>query len=173
MKLTIREMAVFSMLGALMFASKIAMEAAPNIHLLGVFTIAFTVVYRAKALYPIYIYVLLNGVFGGFSTWWVPYLYIWTVLWGITMLLPKKMSRPVQVVVYAVVNAIHGFAYGMLYAPAQALLFGLNFKGMVAWIIAGIPFDVTHGISNFAWGLLLIVPIVVLLKYLENSTRVA
>ena len=91
MKLTIREMAVFSMLGALMFASKQIMALAPNIHLLGVFIIAFTVVYRAKALYPIYIYVLLEGMLGGFATWWIPYLYIWTVLWGVTMLLPKKM----------------------------------------------------------------------------------
>jgi len=171
MKLTIREMAVFSMLGALMFASKQIMALAPNIHLLGVFIIAFTVVYRAKALYPIYIYVLLEGMLGGFATWWIPYLYIWTVLWGVTMLLPKKMPKPVQVVVYAAVNALHGFGYGILYAPAQALLFGLNFKGMVAWIVAGFPFDFTHGVSNLVWGTLLIVPIVILLRYLENSVK--
>ena len=66
MKLSTREIAVFSMLGAVMYASKMIMEIAPNIHLLGVFTIAFTVVYRKKALYPIYIYVLLNGIFCGF-----------------------------------------------------------------------------------------------------------
>lgn len=36
-KLTIREMAVFAMLGALMYASKMIMEVAPNVHLLGVF----------------------------------------------------------------------------------------------------------------------------------------
>ena len=63
-------MAVFSMLGAVMYASKMIMEIAPNIHLLGVFTIAFTVVYGKKALYPIYIYVLLNGSFCGFAAWW-------------------------------------------------------------------------------------------------------
>ena len=72
MKLKIREIAVFGMLGALMYASKMLMEVLPNIHLLGVFTIAFTVVYRKKALYPIYIYVLLNGLFSGFATWWIP-----------------------------------------------------------------------------------------------------
>ena len=71
MKITIRETAVFGMLGALMYVSKIIMELAPNIHLLGVFTIAFTVVYRKKALYPIYIYVLLNGIFSGFATYFV------------------------------------------------------------------------------------------------------
>ncbi len=46
MKLTTREIAVFAMLGAVMYASKIIMEFAPNIHLIGVFIIAFTVVYH-------------------------------------------------------------------------------------------------------------------------------
>ena len=68
MKLSTRELAIFGMLGSLMYASKIIMEAAPNIHLLGVFTIAFTVVYRKKALYPLYTYVLLNGLLSGFAT---------------------------------------------------------------------------------------------------------
>ena len=171
MKLTVREMAVFSMLGALMFASKMLMEVAPNIHLLGVFTIAFTVVYRAKALYPIYIYVLLNGIFAGFGTWWIPYIYIWAVLWGITMLLPKKMPKPVAVVVYSLVNALHGYGFGILYAPAQALLFGLNFKGMLAWIVAGFPFDMIHGTSNLICGFLLIVPVVMILRKMEAVTK--
>ena len=172
MKLTIREMAVFSMLGALMYVSKMIMEWAPNIHLLGVFTIAFTVVYRAKALYPIYIYVLLNGIYAGFATWWIPYLYIWAVLWGMTMLLPKKMPKPVAVVVYSVVNALHGYGFGILFAPAQALLYGLSFKGMIAWIVAGFPFDIIHGTSNLICGLL-IVPIVLVLQRLEKSTNIA
>ena len=81
MKPTTRELVIFSMLGAVMYASKVIMEFAPNIHLIGVFTIAFTVVYRKKALYPIYVYVFLTGMFHGFATWWVPYLYLWTVLW--------------------------------------------------------------------------------------------
>jgi len=168
MKLNVKEMAVFGMLGALMFASKLLMEVAPNIHLLGVFTIAFTVVYRKKALYPIYIYILLNGIFSGFATWWVPYLYVWTILWGVTMLLPQSVPKKWQPIIYMVINACHGFLFGVLYAPAQALLFGLNFKGMIAWIIAGLPFDMIHGVSNFFCGML-IVPIVYLLRQLEKG----
>ena len=53
MKLTVREVAIFGMLGAVMYVSKIIMELVPNVHLLGVFIVAFTVVYRQKALYPI------------------------------------------------------------------------------------------------------------------------
>ena len=168
MKLTIREMAVFSMLGAVMYASKIVMEFAPNIHLLGVFTIAFTVVYRKKALYPIYIYILLLGLFSGFASWWIPHLYVWLVLWGITILLPKKMPKKIQPLVYMMVCALHGFLYGVLYAPSQALLYGLNFDGMKAWILAGLPYDFIHGISNFFCGIL-IVPIITVLRIGERS----
>ena len=60
------------MLGALMYASKVAMEVLPNVHLLGVFVVAMTVVYRKKALYPIYTYVFLNGLMEGVSLWWLP-----------------------------------------------------------------------------------------------------
>ena len=55
MRPTTREIPIFAMLGAVMYASKIIMEFAPNIHLIGVFTVAFTVVYRQKALYAIYL----------------------------------------------------------------------------------------------------------------------
>lgn len=149
MKPTTREITIFAMLGAVMYASKLLMEVAPNIHLLGVFTIAFTVVYRKKALYPIYIYVILNGIFCGFAAWWVPYLYVWTVLWGVVMLLPEPLPKKLRPFVYMTVCAAHGFLFGTLYAPAQAVLFGMSFQGMVSWIIAGLPFDLIHGVSNF------------------------
>lgn len=170
MKLTIRETAIFGMLGTLMYCSKLIMEALPNIHLVGVLTIAYTVVYRRKALYPIYIFVLLQGIFGGFNLWWVPYLYIWTILWGLTMLLPKKMPTKIAPIVYTVVCSLHGFLFGVLYAPAQALFFGLDFKGMLAWIAAGAVFDTVHGVSNFLCSFL-IVPIITLLKRADKAAR--
>lgn len=168
MRLTIRETAVFGMLGALMYASKMIMEIAPNVHLLGTFTIAFTVVYRKKALYPIYTYVILNGIFCGFAAWWIPYLYLWTLLWGAVMLLPKKMPGKIRPFVYMTVCAAHGFLFGTLYAPAQALLYGLSFQGMIGWILAGLPWDFIHGISNFFCGIL-IMPIVSVLKAAEKN----
>ena len=151
------------MLGALMYASKIIMDVLPNIHLLGTLICAVTVVYRLKALYPIYVFVFLTGLYGGFSPWWIPYLYIWTVLWGITMLLPKKMPKKIAPVVYMAVCGLHGALYGTLYAPAQAIMFGYDFQTMIAWIIAGLPWDLVHGISNFACGIL-IVPLTLVIR---------
>ena len=153
-----------------MYASKLLMEFLPNVHLLGVFVVAITVVYRKKALYPIYLYVLVNGLFAGFALWWVPYLYLWTVLWGAVMLLPRRMPSRVRPLVYMAVCAGHGFLFGTLYAPAQALLFGLDFKGMLAWIVAGLPWDFVHGVSNFFCGVL-IVPLISVLRLADKAAR--
>lgn len=171
MKLTVREMAVFGMLGALIFASKMVMEIFPNVHLIGVFTIALTVIYRKKALYPIYIFVLITGLFSGFATWWIPYIYVWTVLWAAAMLLPQNMPEKIRPVIYMLLCSAHGFLYGTIYAPSQAILFGLDFKETIAWIIAGLPWDCIHGISNFFCGIL-IVPIIKIIQLAEkNSCR--
>ncbi len=142
------------MLGTIMFIGDLLMEALPNVHFVGVLCVAYTAVFRFKALIPIYVYVLLNGLYAGFSLWWVPYIYIWAILWGMAMLIPRRASGRVKCAIYPIVTAIHGFAFGVLYAPAQALMFGLDFHGMLAWIASGLYFDLIHGISNFAMGFL-------------------
>lgn len=159
------ELVLFAMLGALMFASKMIMEVLPNIHLLGMFVMVFTIVFRKRALIPIYIYIFLNGICAGFQPWWFPYLYIWTILWAITMLLPKNMPEKVAMVVCPVICALYGLAFGTLYAPGQAIIYGLNFKQTIAWIIKGLPYDVLHAVGNCLAGLL-IVPLSDLLKKL-------
>ena len=163
-----KELVIFSMLGTLMYCSKVIMSVLPNIHLLGMLTMTYTVVYRTKALIPIYIYVMLDGLFSGFNFWWLPYVYIWTILWAITMLLPKKMPLKIAAIVYPIICALHGFAFGTLYAPAQALMFGLNLEQTIAWIIAGIPFDAIHGVSNIFTGML-VVPFSELMKKLSGN----
>lgn len=172
MKLKTRELAIFAMLGAIMYVSKVIMEWIPNVHLLGALIMAYTLVYRQKALYPIYVYVFLNGALAGFNAWWIPYLYVWTLLWGMTMLLPKRMPKRIAPIVYMVVCALHGFGFGILYAPAQAIMFGLSFEATLAWIASGFPFDIIHGISNFFCGML-IMPIVSVLRYLERNSQIA
>ncbi len=167
----IYEMVLFAVLGTLMFCSKMLMEALPNIHLLGMLTMVYTLVFRVKALIPIYVYVMLNGLFAGFSTWWLPYLYIWTVLWAVTMLLPRKMPKAVACAVYPAVCGLHGFAYGALYAPAQALMFGMDFRQTLLWVGAGLPFDIIHGISNIIAGLLIFPLSQLMRKLIKNKGR--
>ena len=166
--LRLRQLIIFGVLGAIMFVSQIAMQWIPNVHFLGLFVAAFTLTYRVRALIPIYVYVFLFGTFQGFSFWWVPYLYIWLPLWGMFMAVGKlELSKKVKVPLFMLLCAFHGLTFGMLYAPFQAFFFGLNFQGMVAWIIAGIPFDILHAVGNLA-AASLILPLTELLKKLDK-----
>ena len=171
MKLKLKEAVIFGMLGAVMYASKVMLEFLPNVHLIGVFIVAITVTYRKKALYPIYVFIFLTGLLNGFGMWWIPYLYIWSILWGAVMLLPKSLPPKAAPLIYAVVCSLHGFLFGTLYAPAQAIMFGLSFKGMIAWIAAGLPYDAIHGVSNFICGLILIVPVIRILTSAEKTAK--
>ena len=159
----IKELAVFGVLGAMIFASKIVMDFLPNIHIIGALLISITAVYRIKGIYPLSVFVFLTGLLNGFPFWWIPYLYIWFPLVFLTLLIPENTSSKIAIPLYILINAIHGFTYGILYAPSQALLFGLDFEGTISWIIAGFPFDLIHGISNAICGIL-IFPMILALK---------
>ena len=56
-KVLLKELIVFSMLGTIMFLSDLLMEALPNIHAIAMFIALFTLLYRWKALIPLYIYI--------------------------------------------------------------------------------------------------------------------
>lgn len=167
-KLDLRHLVIFAMLGALMFGSKQALEFLPNIELVSTLTMVYTLVYRRQALIPISLFILLEGALWGFGTWWIPYLYLWPVLWGVTMLLPKRMPVKVQVPVYAGVCGLFGLAYGTLYAPFQCYAFlGGDWRRTLTWIAVGFPWDVVHAAGNLVLGLL-IVPLATLLHRLEE-----
>lgn len=156
-KLSARELAIFATLGAMMFVSRAAMSQIPNIHPLALFIGASTVVYRSKALFAVYVFVFLDLLYQGVSPFWVPKLYLYLPLWGMFMLVSKiNMSPEVKVPVYAVVAGLNGLMFGALWTPWQAVMFGLNFDGMVTWWLAGVRFDIVHAVGNFAAGLLIV-----------------
>ncbi len=163
MKMKLWELVLLILFGGIMFASKLLMDLLPNIHLIAMFITLFTLLFRWKALISIYTFVFVTGLYGGFAPWWIPYLYIWTVLWAAVMLLPKKMPSKVSAVVYMAVCGLHGFLFGLLYAPFQAIFYSLSSEAMKTWLIMNIPFDLIHGVSNIC-AAILIMPLYIPLK---------
>ena len=168
--LTIYEIAIFGMLGAMMMVSDILMNVIPNVHLVGVIIVVLTVVYRWKALFPIYIYVLLIGLFDGAGLW-ATYAYVWAVLWGMVMLLPKRMPAWLAPIAYALVCGLHGFAFGFLLIPYQMTLFGFTLRqALVWWRFGFFTADIPHGIGNLV-GSTLVIPLVTLIRKLDRGLR--
>ena len=169
-KIILKDLIVFATLGTIMFISHVVFFGIPNIGFIGLFIAAFTLTYRVRALIPIYVYVMLYGLFYGIITM-VPYLFVWLPLWGMFMLIGRlELSLKIKIPVYMVLCALHGLAFGTLYAPFTVLIFGLpfNLKTILAWIIAGIPYDIAHALGNLAAGVL-IVPLTELLKKLDTQ----
>ena len=164
-----RKMILMAMFGALMYISQILMSFLPNIHMVAMIIAVLTIVYRKWALLATAIYVMLSGLFGGFTVWWLPYIYIWALLWLALMLIPKKMNLKYSIPIAAVICALHGFLFGVMCAPSQAIIYGFDFEQTLAWIAAGVYFDIIHGVGNIVMSTL-IYPLVKLLLRLERKS---
>ena len=84
------------------------------------------------------------------------------------MLFPRNMHAKLKCVVYPALCCLHGFAFGILYAPAYMLMYGLTFEQALSWVALGATFDVIHGVGN-AFAGLLVVPLSELLMKLTKK----
>lgn len=137
------------MLGALMFAGKKIMEFFPNVHPLTLLTVAYTVVYRRRGIFPVIVYLLLETAISGGFMWIVPYYYIFPLCHLLTLAVPRGISKMGAQICYTLICTFFGISFGALYAPWQAIMYGLSFEKTLAWIASGLPFDIVHAVSNF------------------------
>ena len=145
-------MTLFSVLGALTFAAKYVMAFLPNIEPVSLCVMLYAVTFGVKALYPIYLYVLMELLFYGLGTWNVMYLYIWPVL-GLIAYAFRKMEHPLG---WAILSGSFGLLFGALCMPVDILVGGIAFATS-NWA-SGIPFDIAHCIGNFIISLVLFNP---------------
>ncbi len=148
-----REVALFGVLGGLTFAAKVAMMSLPNIEPVSLLVMLFAVTFGKKALFPIYVYVLLEFALFGFGLWSAAYLYVWAIL-ALASWLLRKMRSPLG---WAVLSGAFGLLFGLLCTPVYVLTGGPTFA--LSWWLSGIPFDLTHCAGNFALALVLFRPL--------------
>lgn len=160
--LTIFEVALFGILGALTFAAKVAMAFLPNIEPSSLMIMLFAVTFGWKGLLPTYVYVALEILVYGIGTWNIVYLYIWLILF----IAARLMRRATQPLAWALLSGVFGLLFGTLCLPSYWAMSGL--AGGLAWVIAGIPYDIAHCVGNFVIALILFMP---LRRLLERQYR--
>lgn len=162
-KITVRDMTLFAVLGAMTFGAKYVMAGLPNIEPVSLMVMLFGAVFGRKALYPIYIYVAMELLFYGLGTWNIMYLYIWPLL-GLLAWLLRRMDQPLG---WAVLSGSFGLLFGALCAPVDVAIGGFGYAA-AKWV-SGIPFDIAHCIGNFVIALVLFMPMRKLMKKLYNN----
>ena len=152
-RISLREVALFGVLGALTFGAKYVMAWLPNIEPVSLMVMLFAVTFGKKGLYPTYVYVALELLFYGLGTWNIMYLYIWAILAGAAWLF-RKMEHPLG---WALLSGVYGLLFGLLCAPVDAAIGGVGYA-MSKWV-TGIPYDIAHCAGNFCIALVLIRPL--------------
>ena len=159
-KLSLREMILFGILGALTFAMKVAMAGLPNIEPVSLTIMVYATVFGLKALYPTYVYVVMEILYFGLGTWNICYLYIWAIL-AVAAVMLRKMQGSLG---WAVLSGAYGLLFGALCGIVDIFIGGFSYA-VTKWA-SGIPFDIAHCAGNFFIALVLFKPLRQLLEKL-------
>lgn len=159
-KLTLREMILFGILGALTFAMKVVMAGLPNIEPVSLTILVYAAVFGLKALYPTYVYVVMEILYFGLGTWNICYLYIWAIL-AVAAVLLRNMQGSLG---WAMLSGAYGLLFGALCGIVDIFIGGFGYA-VTKWA-SGIPFDIAHCAGNFFIALVLFKPLRQLLEKL-------
>ena len=73
----LRLTALSGVLGAVLLVVQVALAPLPNIELVSLLVMLFTLALGRYVAYSLAVFVLLEGLIYGFGLWWFSYLYIW------------------------------------------------------------------------------------------------
>lgn len=163
----VKDIVLIGMLGALLVVVQVGLAVIPNVELVSILVIIYTLRYDKKAIYMIYIFALLEGLLYGFGLWWIMYLYVWTILSLITRLFRNNTSN----IFWAILSGLYGLSFGALCSIPYFFIGGIHTA--FAYWVSGIPFDITHCIGNFVIALVLFKPLYYLFKKSDHILNIS
>ena len=166
-KLLAKDITLMALMVAIIEVCKVTLASIPNIELTSFWLIMFTLYFGKRIFYVIPAFILIESVMYPFGLWVIMYLYAWPLL-AITVLLLRKRNNIWDM---AMISGIFGLLFGFLCAIPY--LFVSGFAGAFTYWIAGIPFDLIHGIGNFVIMLVLYYPIRTVMAQTRNIEKIS
>lgn len=161
---TVKDIATIGMMAAMLETVKFVFQSIPNVEFVTLFIILFTLYLGPKTLIAVWAFVGLECVVWGFGLWTIMYVYIWPVLVFLTLLL-SRFKSPIPFILLA---ACFGLGFGALCTIPYFFIGGV--KTAFAWWMAGVPYDILHGISNGVGAAFLFYPLNRLLNRIKTET---
>ncbi len=162
----IKDIVIIGMLSAIFLTVQVGLAFLPNVELISLLIILCTLVIGYKTLLVIYVFVMSELLIYGLSTWWVNYMYVWTLLFLVTYLFRRERSP----YFWAIVSGLYGLSFGALCSLPYFFMGG--FPTMLAYWVSGIMFDLVHGIGNFVLALVLFRPLYYLMERIYQKWEV-
>lgn len=150
------------MLAAILYVSKVALEFLPNVELVSLLTIVYTLVFGKEAILIVTVFNMFELVQWGFGSWWFSYLYVWPLLCLLTLAFRKFFKE--EFLLWAMFSGVFGLIFGALFA---IVYIPVDISYAVSYWISGLPWDVWHAAANFVLMLVCGKPVYRLLKRLK------
>lgn len=139
---------------ALLEASKLALDMLPNVEVVTLLFIVYTIFFGRKTFLVAVGFTVIECFLKGFNVWSIMYLYIWPLL---IILVSVADRHKVGYVFYCILSGFFGLFFGLFCSIPYLFIGGWTMA--VTWWISGIPYDVIHCVSNFVLCLLLFKPL--------------
>ncbi len=143
-KMSTHKLTRIALLSAVLYVSKAVLEFLPNIELVSLLVLVYALVFGREVFLIILVFNLFELIQWGFGVWWISYLYTWP-LWGLIVLALRRFVKE-DFLVWGVAAGLFGLAFGALFAAAWL---PVDRAYALSYWISGLPWDVTHCISNF------------------------
>jgi len=150
---SILDIAELGVMIATLEVGKVALEGLPNVEVVSFLIILYTMYFGQKTIVAIIAFVMLECMIKPINIWAVMYCYIWPLLSILTYLFRKYRS----IWFMSILSGVYGLLFGALCSIVYLVLSGP--QTALAWWIAGIPWDLVHGIGNFVIMLVLYRPL--------------
>ncbi|MCD7862523.1 MAG: hypothetical protein LUG61_03165 [Lachnospiraceae bacterium] len=161
--ITVKDIALIGMMTATIEVAKDSLAFLPNVELVTLLIVLYTLFFGRRVFLAIPAFVLLQGLLCGFGLWWIMYLYVWPLLALLTSLFRKQTSF----LFWSAFCGLFGLFFGALCSLPYIVLSGP--AAALAWWVAGIPFDIVHGVSNAVLCFVLFKPLRLALGKLKNA----
>lgn len=152
-KISTKDIAIIGALIAVLETTKLALSPIPNVELTTLLVVLFSLYFGKKIYFAIPAFILIEGCLYGFGLWWIMYAYIWPFLAILARIFHKQKSTWF----WAVLTGAYGLLFGAMCSIPYFFIGGV--KMAFTWWVAGIPYDILHGISNFILCLILFNPL--------------
>ena len=163
-KISAKDVTPIGIMSAVLIAGKAALSFLPNVEIVTLLIIVYTLYFGKKVFFSIFIFIILDCAVWGFNLWTVMYIYVWPLLAIMVLLFAKHR----ETIFWSIISAVFGLAFGGMCSLVYVFTGGL--KTALAWWIAGIPFDIIHCISNFILTAVLFRPLTSVMDMVKKAS---
>ena len=160
-KITIQDITTIGLMVAVIEVCKALFTYLPNIELTSFWLILFTIYFGWKIIFVIPVFILIECAIYPLGVWIIMYLYVWPLLALLAWIFRKQES----IWFWSLLSGGFGLCYGFL-CSFTYIVTGTTQNGLAgglatafAWWIAGIPWDIVHGVANFVVMMVLYKPV--------------